>query len=421
MQRLSDRLILVGVFTSTWGYFRFYGIPIGYLIASAGVLFGLLTPKVDFIDLGFPFFYLLLLLTFTTFLRLALPPSNTFLNNQSQLIATGSGATREYTDSNWFNLTINSYLRWALSILLAIMVCRHLFIRSGICNETFFIFWHMGISVNVFYAILEKFHVAPNLLVFSTTSSQNLRYSGFTVQPNILGSIALLAIPFAFIPVSKNRKMGRLIANVEILILSYGILVCGSRISLVLLPFAILIPYWLPYRGKKLDAGKIFFSVSFTLSIFFFILIFQPNSGWFSENRFSAANGAAVQSTAGRLSLYKGTLQNLVENPFFGYGPAINKDAHSAYLQIASCLGLQGAIMLVWIIMSAIFPKNFVFLYKNVWFRSASLATILFWTNNLVNNGLTEFYAYFPIIFLIYEAKKLDQIGFISGLNSKHT
>ena len=413
MHKVSDRLILIGVFTSTWGYFRLFGIPLGYILASIGVVLGLLLQRQVLIRLSYPFLYLLILLTITTLLRIAVLPSNSFLNLQSQLIASGSGATREYTRTNWSNLTFNSYFRWSLSIFLGILVCRHLFTRSRMRINTFFIFWHLGISVNVLYAILEKFNVVPNLFVFSTTSIENLRYSGFTVQPNILGSIALLAIPYAFVPIVENRKLGVIMTFIEVMILGYGILICGSRISLALLPIAILIPFWMPYDKKVVRLKRVYVSVILGIFAYFATTFFYPSTTWLSENRFSSENASAIQSTNGRLSLYKGTLQNIITNPIFGYGPAIDKDAHSAYLQVAACLGIQGVIILIWVIAKALFPRNFRTLYKNLWFRATFLATILFWANNVVNNGLTEFYAYFPIIYLIYEDQTMKQLGSI--------
>jgi O-antigen ligase len=344
----------------------------------------------------------LLLIFLSTLFHIAVIPSSEFLTNHSGIAATRTGSRIFLTADNWDDVTLTAGVRWFISILLASFVSYVVSIDKKFTFHKIAYAWLFGILINGLVAIIESFGILGSFGEFSNGFDRELRFSGVASHPNMLGTVALMGAPFAYtLYKSKKNLTRRYFFLAQNVILGFAIFLSGSRVCLILFPLSIMLSYWTEYKMYRWKF--------LALCSYFFILtpfLFSINQSNFlyqniSKNRLFNNDVSVSVSNEGRIDLYQSALQEIYSSYFLGYGPALNKDAHSIYLQLAVSLGIIGLILFLRYIWKVLRLNLNPQMDDDFWIIPFKLAFLMFCLNNIVNNSLTEFYVYFPLVIVM--------------------
>lgn len=219
------------------------------------------------------------------------------------------------------------------------------------------------------------------------------RAASFLPNPNWLGFISFLGIVglLYFWKKSPSRKMNKIFIVALLFLLTFGIIVSGSRKAFITLLIFIFAWLWFSYR--EIFFQNIFsflFLVLVLVGIFFFINYIYTETAMGARLQESVFN---PESNIKRLTLYQEGLIIFPNNPILGVGLAnfqaysrYNSFSHSDYIEILVDTGIIGFILYF-----SIFPILLIKINK--------LKRII--SNQLINYRLGLFQAFLISILII--------------------
>lgn len=239
----------------------------------------------------------------------------------------------------------SSYKAWIL-IFALILILGTLFRRSpseGIVSLAYMT-TGMALSLGVVYNFLQK-----------NTYESTIRYSAFSLNPNVLGAVLVLGVPLAvsFIATSDDSKSRLLYLSGYLYLFSavFAILLTGSRQSFV----ALLPPILYYIYVLKSKVNNLRYPLIFALCVLTFIFFVSPVESLVA--RYSSIVEEVRQFTFGsRITQWSGGVHLFTEHPLFGTGygtfntliePIIgyNVDTDSEYFGILYELGIIGFLL----------------------------------------------------------------------------
>lgn len=386
----------------TWTIFRISSIPISMFMLAFGIILSILGSGTGVRTSNLQLKDFLMLIFLSTLFHIAVIPSSEFLTNHSAIATTRTGSRIFLNSDNWDDVTLTSGVRWFFSVLIASFVSYVISIDKKLTFHKIAYAWLFGILINGFTAIIESFGILGSFGVFSNGFDRELRFSGVASHPNILGTVALMGVPFTYtLYKSKKNLYGKYFFLMQNVILGFAIFLSGSRVCLILFPLSIMLSYWTEYkmhRWKLLALWSYFFILTpFLFSINQSNFLYQN----ISKTRLFNNDVSVNVSNEGRIDLYQSTLREIYSSYFLGYGPALNKDAHSIYLQLGVSLGIIGLILFLRYIWKVLRFNLNPQINEDFWVIPFKLAFLVFCLNNIVNNSLTEFYVYFPLVIIM--------------------
>ena len=158
-----------------------------------------------------------------------------------------------------------------------------------------------------------------------------ITYLGFFGDPNDLGMFLVMNLAFLAYFFSEKGKLNKILMPVIFIIFCYGVLITGSRGTILGLLGVISIYYFFKKAGAKLILlGIVMAPIAATLI-----------------SKFGGMSGADDESANGRLEAWYAGIQMLIGNPVFGVGKGNFMDhhglvAHNSYIHVAGEMGVPG-------------------------------------------------------------------------------
>ncbi|MGH8540009.1 MAG: O-antigen ligase family protein, partial [Stenotrophobium sp.] len=215
-------------------------------------------------------------------------------------------------------------------------------------------FWMAGTCVSALVAILSKYGILVPFL-YDKAADFAGRPGGLTFHPNSLSYTCALLVPVAiYLAVTVHAKTARWISIAAIALLVDGILVSGSRGSLLAAFLGSLV--WLPNPFKRFMHRSDFIALAvgaltITAVTFFILLSDKPFADPTSalSRLFGQSNQTQLSNDA-RSRAAENAYAKFEAAPIFGQGFEDIRISHNGGLQILQCSGIVGAtgILLWW-------------------------------------------------------------------------
>lgn len=162
-------------------------------------------------------------------------------------------------------------------------------------------------------------------------AEMRITYLGFFGDPNDLGMFLVMNIAFLAYFFSEKNKLNKILMPAIFIIFCYGVLMTGSRGTILGVLGVIFVYYFFKKAGAKL---------------ILFGLLMAPIAATLIS-KFGGMSGADDESANGRLEAWYAGIQMLIHNPVFGVGKGNFMDhhglvAHNSYIHVAGEMGILG-------------------------------------------------------------------------------
>lgn len=238
------------------------------------------------------------------------------------------------------------------------------------------------------------------------------REAGFSVHPNHLGLIGAMTLPVAFALAEAASGARRATFSAAAIVLIGGVLVCGSRLGLAAVVFALLLSFPLLVRGReKLAVALIAVVVAGGLFAWF-----APGGSPLVAAIDRVANGgtATQLADAQRLSQFHQSLDVATQHALTGVGFATVADAHSLPIQLVEAGGvvaLAAFLVFAWgaIALGIRLVRDSSLSAEARLLAGGMTASLGVWLlSGLLQNPVTDRYLYVPVGLLLGLALLLD-------------
>ena len=197
--------------------------------------------------------------------------------------------------------------------------------------------WLAGVAISCSVAVTSWLNLlsAADILGRDYTllgGAEADRFTGLTVHPTQLGTIAAMALPIVVVRLAKRVRAGDLLLAVVFVV---GIMLSGSRAPLFGAIAGVAAAFAIMHRGR-VRVGVVALCgalVAITAAL--------ADRGPFAiVARLSSGSASAASSDTARVGVYGDTINAILDRPFVGYGFDVSRVGHSLYLGLLEAGGV---------------------------------------------------------------------------------
>ncbi len=267
--------------------------------------------------------------------------------------------------------------------------------------------WSASVLINGVVALLD-YTLNTGIGHFFAGRGYVGRQTGLTLQPNDLGIVAAMVIPYAIAQVTVLAKTmrSRVFYGSVLVAALVAIMISGSRAALLAaVVVVILCPIVSPPMRTRVGVGILAVAALVPLLALAGASASSPNL--VAVNRLFSLSSAENGANSTRLFLYRQALDSAVAHPLTGVGFSVVRYATDIYLQVLQAGGVPALVAFLWFVFGTLalgirlcraYPIDAP---QRILASAFTLSFMVWLIEGVVQNDIYNRYLFVPVGFLI--------------------